>query len=75
MINLTPEIIAFLTTEALNQMVLDAKKHGRIVTHAEIIETVIADPKGTTALYMGKYIHAGIDGAEIAYKRYLDKQK
>lgn len=75
MVNLTSEVIAFLTVEALNKMVEDAKAQGTVITHSEIIDEVIADPKGNTAVYMGKLIYAGIEGVEIAMKRQAEKDK
>ena len=72
-LNLTPEQLAFITIEALEQMVKDAKKKNVETTVAEIFEVVTNDPQGTTAEYFKVYLKLGVDAIELVRNKNSSK--
>lgn len=59
-LDLTPEQVAFVTIEAINQMVKDGKKKGEDFTVEEIFDAIVAEPNGKVAEYFKVYLQIGV---------------
>lgn len=73
--NITPEQVALITVEALEQMVKDAEKKGVVCTVAEIFQEVTTNPQGSTAEYFKVYIKLGLDAIDMLKEKHKNSSK